>query len=260
MHRTDRSCRGGAAIDVFDHRAAADVGERFAGKARRLVSGGDDGDCGDESGNRGEGPELETGGTTQSYHNCTRLPGPARASTLSRAATSRRATATRGWQLATRRPRLQPRHRRRRHLVRRSHESSRISAKALRVDHDSRRAATYLVGAVLLAAWLASAAGVTTRPQPARLSIGSRSRQARRGRGGRAVAGVAAARAARAAPSVSRVDSQSVRVRRNRTGAPAASSAARWPIRPRSSSSEPDAPNPRWLCSALPRRVPCGPR
>ena len=43
-HGVDARGVGGAAVDVLDHRPAGDVGERFAGKAGRVVSGGDDGD------------------------------------------------------------------------------------------------------------------------------------------------------------------------------------------------------------------------
>ena len=42
--RIDAARRGGAAIDVLDHRTAGDVSERLARKTGRVVSGGDDGD------------------------------------------------------------------------------------------------------------------------------------------------------------------------------------------------------------------------
>jgi hypothetical protein len=41
------ACRGSTAIDVLDHRTAADVGERFAGKPGGGVTRGDDGDDGE---------------------------------------------------------------------------------------------------------------------------------------------------------------------------------------------------------------------
>jgi hypothetical protein len=46
--RVDRRRRGGPVVDVLDHRPSGQVGERFAGEARRLIAGGDDGDdsCG----------------------------------------------------------------------------------------------------------------------------------------------------------------------------------------------------------------------
>ena len=43
---TTRRGGRGAAVDVLDHRPAADVGERFARKPGRVISGGDDGDDG----------------------------------------------------------------------------------------------------------------------------------------------------------------------------------------------------------------------
>ena len=45
-HRRDRACRGGAPVDVFDHRAPTDVGEGFPRKSGRLISRRYDGDCG----------------------------------------------------------------------------------------------------------------------------------------------------------------------------------------------------------------------
>jgi hypothetical protein len=38
--------RSRAAVDVLDHRSAADLEKRLAGQACRLVAGGDDGDDG----------------------------------------------------------------------------------------------------------------------------------------------------------------------------------------------------------------------
>ena len=43
----DRPRCGRAAVHVFDHRAAVEVGEHLAGESRRRVSGGDDGDDGE---------------------------------------------------------------------------------------------------------------------------------------------------------------------------------------------------------------------
>ena len=45
--------RGGAPVDVLDHRAAGDVGQRLARETGRLVPRGDDGDCRDGSRERG---------------------------------------------------------------------------------------------------------------------------------------------------------------------------------------------------------------
>ena len=45
-HRGDRPCGSGAPVDVFDHRAAGNLGEGFAREPGRLISRGDDGDCG----------------------------------------------------------------------------------------------------------------------------------------------------------------------------------------------------------------------
>jgi hypothetical protein len=41
-NRIDTARVGGATVDVLDHRAAGDVGERFSGKSRGGESGGDD--------------------------------------------------------------------------------------------------------------------------------------------------------------------------------------------------------------------------
>ena len=49
-HRVDRARVGRAAVDVFDHRPAVDDREWLAGKTRRLISGGNDGD--DSSGTK----------------------------------------------------------------------------------------------------------------------------------------------------------------------------------------------------------------
>ncbi len=43
-HGVDRARIGRTSIDVFDHRTSVDLGKRLAGKTRRLVAGGDDGD------------------------------------------------------------------------------------------------------------------------------------------------------------------------------------------------------------------------
>ncbi|MND04468.1 hypothetical protein D3C83_247430 [compost metagenome] len=42
--RVDPAHAGGAAVDVLDHRTSADVREWLAGKSRRGVAGGNDGD------------------------------------------------------------------------------------------------------------------------------------------------------------------------------------------------------------------------
>ena len=46
-HARDRPGRGGATVDVLDHRPAGNVGERFARKTSRVIPRGDDGDCGE---------------------------------------------------------------------------------------------------------------------------------------------------------------------------------------------------------------------
>jgi hypothetical protein len=43
-YRLDPSRGGGSAIHVLDYGTAGKIGERFSREARRLISGGDDGD------------------------------------------------------------------------------------------------------------------------------------------------------------------------------------------------------------------------
>jgi hypothetical protein len=43
-HRRNRRRRGGAPVDVLDHRPAADLRERLAREPGRLVARGNDGD------------------------------------------------------------------------------------------------------------------------------------------------------------------------------------------------------------------------
>src|SRR5204862_7231820 len=69
----DRSRLGCAPVDVLDHRPAADVRERLAGQASRVIAGGDEGDS--ETGSAMSGlPGVKNRGHGKYYHTCTRVP------------------------------------------------------------------------------------------------------------------------------------------------------------------------------------------